>query len=247
MVHLAGACARGGRVRHFLWPVGNLLWLAARGRRLGSVYRSARDATCDFVVALRLPSFGRLGLVGFGGSLAWLALPVALLTAGRQVPVLGLLGGLGLALVATVLPFLQVHLAVEGRWRAIFALGAVRGRFARAPLAFALALSLVVLAAVPLYLLKIESVPREAAGLSSALFLTLLFPARVACGWAYGRGSRRPERRGWPSRALGRLAMVPVALVYAGIVVLTQFTSWDGLDSLIQQHAFLLPAPFFGL
>ena len=247
LVHLAGACARGGRVRHFLGPVRNLAWLAARRRRLGSVYRSARDATCDFVVALRLPSFGRLGLVGFGGSLVWLAVPVTLLTIGRKIPVLGLLGGVLLALVATTLPFLQVHLAVEGRWRAIFALGAIRARFARAPLAFALALGLTVLAATPLYLLKIELVPREVAGLASALFLVLLFPARVVCGWAYGRGNRREERRGWPSRTLGRLAMAPVALVYTGIVVLTQFTSWGGLGSLIEQHAFLLPVPFLGL
>ena len=41
--------------------------------------------------------------------------------------------------------------------------------------------------------------------------------------------------------------MVPAAIVYAAIVYFTQFTSWYGIASLYEQHAFLLPVPFLGL
>ena len=50
---------------------------------------------------------------------------------GRKVPVLGLLGGLLLAIVALVLPFLQAHFAAEGRFAALFEYRAVRQRFRR--------------------------------------------------------------------------------------------------------------------
>ena len=44
-----------------------------------------------------------------------------------------------------------------------------------------------------------------------------------------------------------RLAMVPAAIAYATIVYFTQFTSWYGIASLYEQHAFLLPVPFLDL
>jgi hypothetical protein len=37
--------------------------------------------------------------------------------------------------------------------------------------------------------------------------------------------------------------LVPVAVAYAYLVFLTQFTSWHGIWSLYTQHAFLLPLP----
>ena len=248
LAHLLASCARGGRWRHFAWPVGSLLWFARRRRRgrWGAVYRQSRDATCDFARGLRLPYYFRLGALGFAGSMAWLVVPVVGLILGRRVPPLGVLGGVGLGMVALLLPFLQVRFALEGRFGAIFEPRAVRERFRRAPWAFALAFALLVVAAVPLYLLKVERVPREVAGLSSVLFIGLLFPARVACGWAYARGGRRDEARHWIHRGSGRIVMIPGAVAYVLVVFLTQYTSWGGFWTFFEQHAFLIPVPFLG-
>ena len=101
-------------------------------------------------------------------------------------------------------------------------------------------------AAIPLYLLKIEMVPREAAWLPSLLFVGFLFPARLACGWAYARGAPARTARHWVWRGMGRLGMVPDRRLYVLIVFLAQYTSWGGVWSLYEQHAFLLPVPFLG-
>jgi hypothetical protein len=245
LVHLIASCARGGRIRDFIWPPGSLIWLIRRLRR-GGLYAESRDATWEFVSALRLSHYFRLGLLGFLGSLVWLALPITLLAMGRRVAPIGFIGALALGVVATSLPFLQIRFAIEGRFKAIFDTKVVRERFRRAPWAFALAFLLTVVASIPLYFLKIEMVPREVAGLSSVLFVGFLFPSRVACGWAYARGGLRETRRHWVWRGVGRLGMLPIAAAYVLIVFLAQYTSWGGFWSLYEQHAFLLPAPFLG-
>jgi hypothetical protein len=144
------------------------------------------------------------------------------------------------------LPFLQVQFAAEGRFAALFATKVIRERFRRAPWAFALSFLLTVAAAIPLYLLKIEIIPREATWLPSLLFVSFLFPARLACGWAYARGGRREARRHWLWRGMGRLGMIPIAGIYVLIVYFAQYTSWGGSSVLYEQHAFLLPVPFLG-
>ena len=246
VLHVMAACARGGRVRHFLMPFGNPFWIARRVRR-GGAYASARDAVWAFAAGLRLPYYFRLGVLGFLGTLAWLAVPVSLLAAGRAAPVLVLPGTLLLALVAIPLPFLQARFAAENRFRAVFELRAVRQQFRRAPWAFAIALAITLTAAVPLYLLKIEMIPRETVWLPSLVFLAFMYPARVLTGWAYARSTRRdPPRHGF-FRWTGRLAAVPVAAVYVLIVFLSQLTAWRGVWSLYEQHAFLVPVPFLGL
>jgi hypothetical protein len=245
-VHLVTACARRGRLRHFLWPVGMPFWLA-RKLRAGGLYAEARDGFWEFVAALRLPHYFRLGLVGFLGTLAWLVLPASLIAASGRFPALGFLGALLLAFVAPSLPFLQVRYAVEGRLSGLFSIRSVRERFRRAPWAFAFALMVLLLAAVPLYLLKIEMIPREAAWLPSLVFVVFLAPAHLLVGWAYARSWRRYRPRHWLVRALGRLAIIPVALFYVLVVVLAQYTSWGGIWSLFEQHAFLLPVPFLNM
>ena len=80
-VHVAAACARGGRLRYFAWPF-NLIWLIRRFLR-GGYYAEARDAVWDTVAALRLPYYFWLGFRGFVGAFAWLALPITLLALGR--------------------------------------------------------------------------------------------------------------------------------------------------------------------
>jgi hypothetical protein len=215
-----------------------------RELRSANPYVVARDRVADFIVALRLPYFFGLGARGFAGALIWLALPVTLLAAGGRFPVLGWLGVLLLAWVLPALPFLQTRLAVEGRFGALFERKAVRRIFANAPLAFGFALTITLLSALPLYLLKIEMVPREAAWLPSLVFVAFILPARMLTGWAYGRGLKRQVRRHWMSRGIARLGMLPVVGLYVLIVFFTQYTAWYGKWSLYEQHAFLLPVPF---
>jgi hypothetical protein len=245
LTHLVASCARGGRIRHFLWPVGTAFWLV-RSIRRGGMYRQARDATWDFVIRLRLPHYFRLGLVGFAGTLVWLIVPILILIPGRRTPPLALLGGLLMAVIVPAIPFLQARFASVGRFRAIFERRAIGDRFRRAPWAFALAWTVTVVSAIPLYLLKIEMIPRETAWLPGLLFVAFLLPARVLAGWAYARGGRRELPRMWISRTLGRLGSIPAALFYVLIIFLAQYTSWAGAMSLAEQHAFLLPAPFLG-
>ena len=245
-VQITTACARGGRLRHFLWPVGMPFWLV-RGLRSGGLYAAARDGFWEYVAALRLPYYFRLGLVGFLGTLAWIVVPAGLIAASGRYPPLGFLGALILAIVAPSLPFLQVRYAVEGRVSALFSLRSIRERFRRAPWAFAFALMVLLLAAVPLYLLKIEMIPREAAWLPSLVFVIFLAPAHALVGWAYARSWRRYRPRHWTVRVLGRMAIIPVSLFYVIVVVIAQYTSWGGIWSLFEQHAFLLPVPFLNM
>jgi hypothetical protein len=245
-VQIISACARGGRLRHFLWPIGMPFWLV-RKVRSGGLYTGARDGFWEFIASFRLPHYFRLGLVGFLGTMAWLVVPATLIAASGRFPLLGFLGAFVLAFVAPSLPFLQVRYAVEGRTSALFSLRPIRERFRRAPWAFAFALMVLLLASVPLYLLKVEMIPREAVWLPSVVFVVFLAPAHVLVGWAYARSWRRYRPRHWTVRALGRLAIIPVALFYVLVVVLAQYTSWGGIGSLYEQHAFLLPVPFLNM
>jgi hypothetical protein len=246
IAHVAFSCARGGRPRHFLSPFLHPVWLIRQLMR-GGLYAELRDRLWNFVASLRLPYYFRLGLVGFLGTLAWLALPALLIAATARAPLLGVLGALILAVVVPFLPFLQVRYAVEGNISALFSRRAIRDRFRRAPWAFAFALFVLLAAAIPLYLLKIEMIPREAAWLPSLVFVIFLAPARLLTGWAYARSGRRDRPRHWIFRVLGRIAIVPTALLYVLVVFLAQYTSWGGVSSLYEQHAFLLPVPFLNM
>jgi hypothetical protein len=248
-LHIGMACARGGRLRYFFWPF-NFIWVLLRLLR-GGYYAEARDAVWDTTMSLRLPYYFSLGFRGFVGALTWLALPVTLMALGRLgtpgAALLGLLGALLLGLVLLYLPFLQTRLARVNRLSAIFDLPATRAEFRRAPWAFAFAFVVTLLFALPLYLLKIEMVPREAAWLPSLVFLAFIFPARLLTGWALGRAVHRKTPRHWFFRWTGRLAFLPAASFYVTIVFFTQYTSWNGVWSLYEQHAFLVPVPFFGM
>lgn len=245
LLHVAGACARGGRVRHFLVPFGNPFRMARRLRQ-GGAYTAARDATWRFAASLRLPYYFRLGLLGFAGTMVWLALPVSLIAAGHSFAGLGFIGALLLGLVVMPLPFLQTRFALDGRFRSLFALGAVRRQYLRAPWAFTLALLLTLTAAAPLFLLKVQMIPHETFWLASLVFLAFTAPARLATGWAYGRSLRREPPSHWFFRWTGRLPLVPFTALYVLIVFLSQYTAWRGVWSLYEQHAFLLPVPFLG-
>jgi hypothetical protein len=188
--HVGISCLRGGRVRHFLWPFGHPFWLVHRLRQ-GGLYSEARDGLWDFAASLRAPYYFRLGLIGFVGTLAWLAIPGLLIAAVGVAPILAPIGMLLLAIVVPFLPFLQVRYALEGHISALFSRRAIRDRFRCAPWAFAFSLFALLLASIPLYLLKIEMIPREAIWLPSIVFVIFLAPARLLTGWAYARSGRR--------------------------------------------------------
>ena len=245
LVHLAASCARGGRWRHFAWPVGSFAWLARRTRR-GPLYASARDATCDFVRGLRLPHYFRLGMLGFAGSMAWLVGPVVCLILGRRVPPLGVVGGIGLGMVALTLPFLQVRFALEGRFGALFELRGRPRAVSPRPLGLRAGLCSVGGGRPAAVSAQDRDGPPRGGRLSGVLFIGLLFPARVACGWAYARGGLREGDRHWFARSTGRIVMIPGAVVYVLIVFLAQYTSWGGFWTFFEQHAFLIPVPFPG-
>lgn len=248
-VHIVAASARGGKLRYFVWPF-NVVWLILRIFR-GGYYTEARDAVWNTVMSLRLPYYFWLGFRGFIGAFAWLVLPITLLALGRLhfgvAPLLGFVGAFLLAVVLLYLPFLQMRMAAVNRLSAVFDLRAARAAYCRAPWAFALAFVLTLAFALPLYLLKIQIVPRDAAWLPSLVFIVFIYPARLLTGWALARAARRPAPRHWFFRWTGRLPLLPVALFYVLIVFFTQYTSWNGVWSLYEQHAFLVPVPFFGM
>ncbi|MFO0871802.1 MAG: DUF4013 domain-containing protein [Pirellulales bacterium] len=249
VLHLAWAWYRGGRLRHFLWPAPLAL---LRRIRQGGMYGEARDRLWEFVASLRLPYYFWLGARGFAGAVAWLFVPVILLIAAFHLPdapaiLCGLIGFFLLPIVVLYLPFLQAQFAAENRLVAMFDLGRIRQTFRRAPLAFWFSLLILLAFALPPYLLKIEFVEREIAGLESLVFVAFIAPARWLAGWAVGRGRKRERPRFFLFRWLSRLGMLPLVLFYALIVYLSRYTSWHGSWSLFEQHAFLLPVPFLGL
>ncbi len=130
-VHIALACARGGKLRYFFWPF-NWVWLIRRLFR-GGYYTEARDAVWDVFASLRLPYYFWLGFRGFIGAFAWLALPITLLAVGRAhfpaAPLVGFVGALMLAIVLLYLPFLQMRLAATNRLRGAFELASSARRF----------------------------------------------------------------------------------------------------------------------
>ncbi len=231
------------------WFPPAILW---SGLWRGKVYAEARDSVWDFVRALELPHYFMLGLKGFLGALAWLAIPGLLMMAGTTLPSVAgfLLGWLGALLMATVvlyLPFLQTNLAATNRFWTVFDLRLVRQQFRRAPIAFWLSLAITLLFAIPLYLLTIEYTPRELTWLPSLVFVVFIYPARLLTGWAVGRAEKREQPRFFLVRWMARLAAIPIVLWYVLIVFITQFTSWHGAASLLEQHAFLVPVPLLGL
>lgn len=268
-LHVVMALFAGGRLRHFLWPlwlplVPILAWIIRKPMREwfpplkffhairhGYLYRESRDAFWTTLTGLRLPYYFWLGLRGFIGGVIWLFLPVAMLVFAVEHPqgigpLVGFLGTILFMIVLLYLPFVQTRFAAERRWKTMFEVRAVREQFARAPLAFLLALLVTLALATPLYLLKIEATPQEIAWLPAIIFVAFTFPSRLITGWAVGRGIKRSTKRHWFFRWVCRLLMLPAAASYVLIVLLTQYSSWNGTWSLLEQHAFLLPVPFLG-
>jgi hypothetical protein len=241
-LHVLAACLRDGRLRSFFWPL-NLFWLIRRVFQ-DNMVRVARDSLWKTTTSLRLPFYFWLGLRGFLGAFLWLLIPVALLGQSHRLAALGVLGGFLLGLVVLYLPFLQTRFARDGKLRAFLQLQAVRRDYRFAPFAFAVALSMHLLSAIPLYLLKIELIPRDLMYLEGLIFLAFIFPSRLLDGWAYSRSTRRSTSRFWLLLWICRLSVIPAIVAYVLMVFTSQHLGWNGVSSLFEQHAFLLPVPF---
>jgi hypothetical protein len=172
----------------------------------------------------------------------WLLVPTALI-AFAPAP-LAILGAAALAYVVLLLPVLQLHFAAHDRVARMLDADAARALFSRAPAAWALAQILTLTSALPLYLLKIEIVPRDALWLPAVLFVAFIFPAKIACAWAYHRAQRRSEAAHPALRWSCRVLTLPAAAGYVAVVFLSQYTGWHGALGMFEHHAFLLPVPF---
>lgn len=242
LLHAILAAFRG-RLLYFARPLNNLIWLR-REWRAGNLLKRRWKQFSGWLRSLRLWYYFSLGFRGFCGAAFWLFIPATLLAVGRDKPLFGFLGGLLMAVVVCWLPFLQLNFAVENRFSAMFEIRHIRQLFRKSPIAFLVVFLLTLVLAVPLYLLKIEEVPRDAIWLLALLFIVTILPLKIAVGWAYGRSIRQESTSwrivAWPCRLL----MAPVAILYTYIIFLTQYTGWHGALSLYEHHAFLLPVPF---
>ncbi len=250
---------RGGKLRHFFWPAPVRFWrfLWERGKWAG-----ARDRLWAFAESFRFGHYFRVGLVGFIGTLAWLVVPVTLLvfttaavgdnpeeTAGLRT-LQGILGSLSLTALVLGLPFLQAHFGARRTVRSLGDIAVMWRTWYRAPIASALALVLTVALSIPLYLAKIELPPQQVAPLVTTIFVLFILPSRFVQGWAVARAERRQPPFKWRRlRLLLTLVMllpaVAAALIYTLFVFFSRYTSWYGVWSLFEQHAFLLPVPFW--
>lgn len=248
-LHVAWACYRGGRLRHFLWPAPIKFF---RTIFHGGMVTQAREGTLAFMKELHLWHYFSMGARGFIGTLIWLLVPVLWMIGARQINepgtafVVSLPGMLVFAFVLLYLPFLQARFAAENRFKALFEVRAIRQLFRQAPMAWWFALFITLLFALPLYLLKIEMIDREIAWLPSLFFVIFIFPARILSGWAVAVAKRREQPAHFVWRWMSRLAAIPVVVSYIFFMYLFLYISWRGADSLLEQHAFLVPVPFLG-
>lgn len=248
--HLVWAIIRGGRLRHFIWPAP---WRFFKWLGTKDPWQEMRMAWGPLLSFGWLPRLALLGAGGFAGAAIWLAIPVGLLFLAASLPQVGLavllnlLGAALLGLVVLYLPFLQTRFARSPRFAEFFEFRPVREQFRRAPLAFWFALTVTLLFALPLYLLKIELTPQEVAWLPNLVFVLFILPARFLVGWAMARAEKFDNAKSRWVRWPAKLAMLPPVAVYVFFVWLAQYLSWHGTLGLLEQHAFLVPAPLLGL
>ena len=157
----------------------------------------------------------------------------------------GVVGSLIAIPVFTLLPFLQAHYAVDGKLRRFLEVRKVIQNMGKAPLAHLIALLLTLVLALPLFLLKIEEIPRELLWTLSVVFVVFIWPAKWVTGWAYRRGTYREKRTRWFVRWPILSLCFPVSFAFVLILFFTRYVTWHGALSLLENHVFLLPAPFW--
>lgn len=193
----------------------------------------------------------KLAFKGAVGALCWLVIPTLLLGASSsrpyQEPGLAALasfaGGALLIPIASWLPLLQCHQAATGRFAAIFEVKVAREIICRVPIRWAVATILLYALAVPLYLSKVVVPPADAYWIFTPLFILVIYPTRLLMGWVYGIGTQTRKRRSrlvrWPTKVF----MVPLLGLYSLILFAVPLISETGPRAMMENHAFLLPAP----
>jgi hypothetical protein len=246
--HLVLALARGGSFWCFFRPIKNARWLVGQIETDG-YFERAEAAVREFIAALRIPHHFWLGLRGFAGTFAWLAVPT-LLFAMLQDPdkpgqvLLMLIGGGSLMVVLTWAPFLQARFAAENRFSAFRELSAVREIWRRAPIACFVAVVMLYALSLPLYLFKVAAPPRDALWCFTLIFVATIYPAKILVAWAYARAVRKPQRRWRVVRWPLNVALVPLLAFYLFLLFFTPAIGAAGRRVLFDHHALLLPTPF---
>lgn len=215
-----------------------------------NLFQATWNSLSEFVHDLQLPKYFMLGLKGLFGTLCWLAIPTLALagSTSEEAGVAGLCLLIGIVVsvpVFALLPFVQAHFATDGKLRKFFQPLQVMRLFSRAPMAHLTGLLLILLLALPLFLLKIEQVPKEFLWTLSLLFIAFGWPSRMIAGWASGRGAKKERPVRWWLRYPIQFFAAPISFLFAVIFYLTRYISWNGTLSLLENHVFLLPAPFW--
>ena len=241
------AWTRGGLLRHFIWPAPVKFFKEGLNRK---IYVAAHDKFWECVSQFPLRALFVSGFQAFVGTFCWLIIPIGLCIGGMVLPrginvVCGTIGYIALAIIFLYLPMLQTRFAVERRLAVFREIGVVRSMYQRAPLALWISMVSVWLLALPVYLVKIELTPREVVMLPAVVFIIFAWPTRILLGWAYARAHRRETPRLRLTIWLGRLTLIPIVFAYGSIVLASRYTSWYGEWSLLEQHALLIPIPFF--
>jgi hypothetical protein len=250
VAHLLWSIARGGRWWHYLWP--QPLRILREAWR-PSFWNRSMDELWQEANQWQLFGLWWLGFRAFIGGLCWLAIPATLMAIGLRgedpSPIQGLLGLIGafsMMLLTMYLPFLQMNMAIENRFGALFALRKVRRQYSSAPWTFLIANFLTLALAIPLYFLRIEATPEEYVWLLCLFFVLFSLPGRWLTGFAIYRSERTGKKHRWYSRFPAYLAQWAYVPIYLGFLYLSLLVVWDGVASVFFQHAFLIPLPFQG-
>ena len=202
----------------------------------------------DLLLRLRLRHHFWLGVRGFAGAFIWLVIPTSLFAAatpdsgGRGV--LSFIGGVGLIVVFSWLPFLQARFAMTGRWGDMFDRHAIKQLYRKTPLTWFLATAAVYVLALPLYLPKVYLLPSDATWLVTIVFIVTIYPARVFTGWVVYRSTHRDTQPWFGWRWLSRTLTVPLLALYVFLLFFTPLIGEHGKRILFEHHALLLPVPF---
>lgn len=229
------------------WFLPAIVW---RQFKTGLIWREPQQRFWAYIESLELRSYFMQGVKGFLGSLIWLIVPTSLLIRATLnddaiAVASGFLGAMLATVVFCLLPVLQTHFAAQQRLTAFLEVGEVWRQWRRAPVWHLLSVLVLLILALPLFLLKIEEIPGELLWILSVVFIVFSWPSRFLLGWAYARGRRRERPRGWWWALPLASLVIPLSMMFVIIMFFTRYTSWHGSWSMLENHVFLLPAPFW--
>jgi hypothetical protein len=243
MFQLAVVVLRGGRAWYWFRPIANVWWLVSGLLRPAWYRERWRDAG-GLLASLHLREVLSLGTRAYLGSIAWLALPSALLLVGPAYPVLGVMGGLWMGWCALHLPIMQIRLGVEDRLAVFQEVGVTRDLRRRAPVAMLLAMVVWVITTIPLYLVLIEPFAKGLWWLPGIAFVVLLGLGRWIWGLAVRRAMIRQQegkKARLPVRVICWVVSYLLGLVYAEVVFLSPYLLFRGHWGLFEHHGLLFP------